>query len=118
MLKEVPQKGRVGDDQRRWFSDEYFDLIVWLDNQQNITGFQLCYDIRRCERVLTWTNEYGFRHERVDAGESNPMKNHTPILVVGGAFPADAVLESFTLKSSEIDEEIRAFVINMLQRYS
>ncbi len=26
---------------RRWFTDDFFDLIVWYENKE-ITGFQLC----------------------------------------------------------------------------
>ncbi|MBL8993039.1 MAG: hypothetical protein JNM63_06830, partial [Spirochaetia bacterium] len=35
-----------GDLPRRWFTNEYFDLILWFENEDRKTlfGFQLCYD--------------------------------------------------------------------------
>ena len=37
------------DGFRRWFLDDYFDLIVWYNNSHDIEGFQLCYDKKYSE---------------------------------------------------------------------
>jgi hypothetical protein len=54
---------------RRWFADDYFDLIVWVGNRGECIGFQLCYDKSGDEHALTWHKKTGFRHHRVDSGE-------------------------------------------------
>ncbi len=116
MLKEIPSN-KQKDRNRRWFSDDYFDLIVWLGRNSIVAGFQLCYDIQRSERALTWTRENGFTHERVDGGEENPAKNRSPILVPDGVFPAQEILERFLARSAEIDGLVRAFVAEKLRQY-
>ncbi len=116
MLNEIaPAKQK--DRNRRWFSDDYFDLIVWLGRDGAFDGFQLCYDIQQRERALTWTEEKGFTHERVDAGEENPAKNRTPILVPDGVFPVQEIIERFLEHSAGSDEGIRSFVVGKLRQY-
>ncbi len=117
MLKEISQETRK-DRSRRWFADDYFGLIVWTGPDDGISGFQLCYGIQDDERALTWTREMGYSHERVDAGEENPTKNKTPILVPDGMFPAGEVLKQFLTRSTEIDPAISAFVSDKLRKYS
>src|SRR6266496_2922148 len=72
---------------RRWFSDDYFDLIIWTLPNGSVSGFQLCYDKTGTERALTWSPRSGFQHERVDTGEADPTKNRTPVLVPDGLCP-------------------------------
>jgi len=39
MLREIRDVRQVsGEPMRRWFSDEDFDLIVWLDPEDRIIG--------------------------------------------------------------------------------
>ena len=86
MLKELPTENHI-KHKRRWFSDDCFDLIVWIGQGSCISGFQLCYDKENAERVFTWTASNGFSHERVDAGGDIPGKDKTPILKPDGLFP-------------------------------
>jgi len=59
MLTEIRNARQVeGEGFRRWFTDDYFDLIVWYGDQNAMIGFQLCYDKQGKERALTWTVEY------------------------------------------------------------
>ncbi len=116
MLKEIsPEKQKVLN--RRWFTDDYFDLIVWTDPDSGISGFQLCYDIRNAERALTWTPTKGFSHERVDQGDENPTKNRTPVLVPDGMFSAREILAQFLARSAGIDQRISSFVADTLRKY-
>ncbi len=116
MLKEISPAVQK-DRGRRWFTDDYFDLIVWLGPHAAISGFQLCYDIRDAERALTWTTGKGFSHERVDAGEENPTKNKTPVLVPDGLFRSREILAHFLERSADIDPRIRSFVSDKLRDY-
>jgi hypothetical protein len=117
MLKEM-SSGRQAQPWRRWFTDEEFDLIVWFSRQGTPDGFQLCYDRKGHERALTWTEDAGYSHDRIDDGEGNPTKNRSPILVSDGVFPAAEVLRRFEATSSGIESHIRQFVAQKLREYA
>jgi len=118
MLKECFSAKHTKNSTRRWFSDDYFDLIVWMRPEDAIVGFQLCYDKNRSERALTWSKKHGFTHERVDDGEANPAKNLTPILVPDGMCPIQELIERFRSASADMDPGIRSFVSATLKEYS
>jgi hypothetical protein len=119
VLREIKDVRQVpGDPRRRWFTDDFFDLIVWYDPDGAITGFQLCYDKKEYERALTWTVHEGFRHHRIDAGESPGRAKMSPVLTADGAFAKDMIAERFRDDAAEIEREISAFVYNRLMSYS
>ena len=119
MLKEYQQVRQIrGESKRRWFSDEYFDLIVWFGDQDEIVGFQLCYDIARTQRALTWQSQKGFTHHKIDDGENRPGKvKASPVLVPDGLFDASTIAERFHAASRKIDAAVADFVYSILQTY-
>ncbi len=117
MLTNQPIRPVAHDLDRRWFSDDYFDLIVWYESEGQIHGFQLCYDKTGRERALTWSQERGFLHTAVDSGESKPTANRTPVLVTDGAFPFEQVRREFTTRSSLLPAEIRELVLVRVRDY-
>lgn len=118
MLRESPIYQRQGEPRRRWFTDEFFDIFVWLDHDLAITGFQLCYDKKGRERALTWIRGRGFRHDLIDDGELSPTKNRSPILIADGTFPENEILVRFVTNSGDIEERIRSFIIDLVCIYS
>ncbi len=110
-LKNVRQD--PGERFRRWFEDDYFDLIVWYE-ESRIYGFQLCYDTQGHERALTWIRGRGFSHSGIDAGD---RWNRTPILVQDGLFDKDAVAERFKAAAGEIDPGIAGLVHKALLKF-
>jgi hypothetical protein len=117
VLTYEPIRPVANDLDRRWISDDYFDLIVWYEPDRQIHGFQLCYDKLRRERALTWTHQRGFRHSAVDTGEHTPTTNQTPILVAGGAFPVERVKAEFIARSSLLPIELRELVLLRIDHY-
>jgi hypothetical protein len=105
------------DLDRRWFSDEYFDLIVWFESEDHVHGFQLCYDKTGRERALTWTRGRGFLHTAVDTGESTPTENRAPTLIADGAFPASQVRHEFNFRSTALPTEIRELVTARIKEF-
>ncbi len=118
MLVEISGTRQIaGEGFRRWFTDEYFDLIVWYDDSRALLGFQLCYDKEGRERALTWTHAHGFQHSRIDAGEIAGHAKMSPIVVADGAFGHDAVAERFHAESGRMDGGIAEFVYETLKKY-
>jgi hypothetical protein len=70
MLREEKRPKIRGDYDRRWMSDDYFDLIVWYEpGGRGVHGFQLCYGKPDAEHAVTWRRTSGFTHQRVETGE-------------------------------------------------
>jgi hypothetical protein len=115
MLKELTDVRQVSNEpERRWFADDYFDLIVWFDKRGQVIGFQLCYDIPGEEHALTWREQTGFSHQRVDDGELQRPYKATPILVQDGSVDYAAISRLFEERSSAIDEKVAKFVLDKI----
>jgi hypothetical protein len=54
-VRQVP-----GEPTRRWFSDENFDLIVCFAPENEVIGFQLCYDKEIEQKALSWLKQDGY----------------------------------------------------------
>ena len=117
MLNEPPKSAVAGDYDRKWISDDYFDLIVWYTPRDTVHGFQLCYDKPRWERALTWLSDRGFAHTEVDSGEDDPHVNRTPVLVPDGSFRADKVLAEFARRGSTLPVELRKLVTEKISEF-
>ena len=117
MLIEHPCRQVPDDYPRRWMSDDYMDLIVWLEPDGDFHGFQLCYDKTGKERALTWVARRGFSHHAVESGDTNPNANCTPILVADGHMPVEMVSREFARRSSKLAPEIRALITARLDEY-
>jgi hypothetical protein len=119
MLKEYKDVRQVaGEGERRWFLDEYFDLIVWYDAHRSIKGFQLCYDKKNNERAVTWTREDGYSHHKIDDGDVTGRAKMTPVLVADGIFARDDIADRFLEESREIERDISFFVYNRLKSFA
>jgi hypothetical protein len=119
MLSEIKDSRQIENEgPRRWFTDEYFDLIVWYEKKgKAVAGFQLCYDRGYKERALTWRRGEGFNHERIDDGELPGRMKMTPVLVPDGVFDHTSIAERFHRSSGQIDPEIRDLVYEKVIHY-
>lgn len=119
MLSEAPNVQQIdGEPHRRWFSDEFFDLIVWFHPDASILGFQLCYGVSGDQRALTWTLDAGYDHTRVDDGDSfGGGGKRTPILTAAGPFDPEPVTDRFQGACGDIERRVADFVLKKLQGY-
>lgn len=115
MLRELRET--TEDNRRRWFSDDYFDLIVWYDEGRRATGFQLCYDKQGKERAFTWKNLAGASHNRVDDGEASPYENMSPVLVPDGVMPYDEIQQQFASRAKNVEQDIYNLVMQKLEEH-
>jgi len=118
MLHELKATQPEQDRVRRWFADDYFDLIVWMEKDGGLLGFQLCYDKGGRERALTWTETEGFSHDCVDSGEELPTENRSPILVSSGDFKYKEILKRFKEHSESVETEIRSLVVSKISEFA
>lgn len=119
MLRQLkPTRQHSSEPLRQWFTSSTLDLIVWTGPGGEITGFQLCYGKGRDEHALTWLEDRGFSHDRIDDGEGNPDKQKmTPLLVPDGTFDKDKLVALFGQQSAGLDSELTRFVSNKLSEY-
>lgn len=117
MLKEIKVAQKEKNYYRRWFEDDFFELIVWYDTTHSFHGFQLCYGRNSNERALTWKRDTGFLHEKIDDSRVFGLMPASPILVPNGIFPADFIITEFDKRSKEIDETVVHFVLEKLLEY-
>jgi hypothetical protein len=119
MMKEIVNVRQVdGDPNRRWFSSDYFDLVIWHGEEGRIIGFQLCYDKGRNEKAVTWQASAGYCHNRIDDGENRPgIYKATPILVSDGVSAKIMIADAFRKESKDIDQEISDFVHKKLLEF-
>lgn len=103
-----------GESHRRWFSDDYFDLIVWED-EDGLKVFQLAYDKKHNERVIEWREDQGLSHFRVDrAGERPARHARTGFLEPSDAEGLDEVVTRFEEAASGIDPQVALEVLTRL----
>lgn len=101
---------------RRWFHDDYWDVIVWIEDNR-VPMLQVCYGKPTDEHSLTWREDGGYSHHRIDDGEPFAGVDMTPILVADGFFDHKTVADRFRKDSANIDKGIRAFVYKKLVGY-
>ncbi|MEW5816915.1 MAG: hypothetical protein AB1798_16155 [Spirochaetota bacterium] len=119
MLVEFKDVRQIkGEGYRRWFKDDFFDLIVWYTEDGKIYGFQLCYDKFGNERAVTWDEDHGYRHHKIDDGEIPGQSKMTPILIQDGIFSKNEIAERFKGAGGQVDQDLVDFVYRQLKDYS
>lgn len=110
-VRQVP-----GEPRRRWFADEYFDLIVWLEPDGRVWGFQLCYDRGFKPRALTWTAAGGYKHSGIDEGEPcGGAQKASPVLVEDGRFDARGIAARLEKAATGMPPELAGFVLGKVR---
>ncbi|MEG3638795.1 hypothetical protein [Magnetococcus sp. PR-3] len=116
-LREIPSAQTVEADGclKQWFQGEDLDLFIWLQ-EGVLYRFQLAYDRQRVEHLLQWQRDQGLRHFIMDDGESNPLKNQSPIMLSGGAVPWAHVIEKFEKASQTLNQPWVIKIIAVLKQ--
>lgn len=103
---------------KRWFQDEYFDLVAWHDPRGTILRFQLCYARESFgERVLEWQRSLGFQHlratdewgSRIGAGSTWALS-----LVREPLARTGELKRRFLAAAAEVPELLREFIEDKL----
>jgi len=117
VLEELKARQIDGESHRRWFGDDDWDLIVWQSASGEVVGFQICYDRTSEEHALTWRQDCGFTHQRVDDGQGSPHYSQTPVLMPDGEVDIQRLTHIFIDKSGALDPDIVQFIRAKLLEY-
>ncbi len=119
MLHEIQHvKQERKRDKRRWFTDDYWDLFVWVRKDGNYSGFQLCYGKPDGEHALTWMDESAPVHTGISEsshGRTGAGNMEAPILVADGVFDVAGVAQRFWNESTDIDSDVRLHVFEKMK---
>ena len=118
--KEVRQRDNEGF--RQWYSDAYFDLIVWYDREGGaMTGFQLCYDKGESERAFTWKLEENVvrSHRFIVNGQVEIGTNKMSSILKGDAATIDeAVISRLRLSKSALGDALLETIVSRIEDYN
>lgn len=116
LTERTDERQRGEESHRRWFSSEYFDLIVWFNDGGDIVLFQLGYDPDGADGLLEWRPASGLSHFRVDTGGLAPARHaRAPFLVPAPAPPLKPLIDGFKEAAAGLDESITDFVLGVLR---
>lgn len=105
----------AGEAPRRWFASAEEDLIVWLDADGSIRGFQFCYERSGQEKVLAWHAGGGFSHCFMDTGERDGLTYKRQPVISTTPVPGPVALAArFRAIAGALPGEIAAFVSGKL----
>ena len=108
-----------GEANRRWFEDNFFDLMIWEEKNGKIIAFQLSYDKHLNQHAITWNEENGYIHNKVDDGENRDGKyKASPVMLLDGVFDFKTIAEKFKKSSKGIETKISTFVYDKISKYS
>jgi hypothetical protein len=122
MLHEFEKvRQRPNEGFRRFFSDDNFELMVWYDSsKKNITGFQIVYDLKWKERVITFKTDEGkiVKSHRYNTGNYYEVHGSDSSSILSGD-PGEIDIEfirRLLVAILTIDKEIQEYIKNTLKR--
>ncbi len=109
MLREFKHvKQEPGPGKRRWWGGDGLELTAWFDDEEQLTGFQLCYR----DRALTWNTNGYWSHVTVGNGineDAGRVGYSVAVLQVNGAplRPPKQLVAQFEQASSTLADALR-----------
>ena len=117
MLREITTVRSTSHNRQRWFSDADMDLCVWFNNQMPMQ-FQLSFNKQYEEHAISWDNNEGFRHSKVDDGEGRDGRyKMTPILLDDADFDCLTLARHFLQQSDCLEPTLADFIYARLLEY-
>lgn len=105
---------------RRWFVNDYFDIIFWYESDTTtLKGFQFCYSRNNKEKVFTWEPGRVSSHY-VSSNQFEPgMSSYATAILDGdaGAIPQNA-LERLKKDAGELQADYVSLIIDRAEQYN
>jgi hypothetical protein len=116
MLREIILDPDKKVNHKRWYSDKHHDLILFLNDNGDITRFEFCYDKIDNEHVVSWSRETHLVHARISDGEQGSGGyKMSPIYRQHTEADNDRIRDLFIDISQGLETQVRLFVIAKLQ---
>lgn len=111
---------RPDEGHRRWFVNEFFDLILWYESARGqLTGFQLCYDRHAEERAFTWQRGKQSSHYVSSGTDEKGLLGFATAVLHGDAGPVpETVLHRLEEEQGELDDEILLMVVKRIKEFN
>lgn len=116
--KNVRQRPEEGF--RRWFLNEFFDVIVWYESAGGqLLGFQLCYNRTVDERAFTWQRDKRSSHFVSSGSDERGVPWIATAVLHGdaGAVPRD-VLERLQAEQGDLDDDLLDLIVEQARGYN
>lgn len=116
--KTVRQRPEEGF--RRWFLNEYFDLIVWYESRGgDLVGFQLCYDRHQDERAFTWETGKQSSHYVSSGSDERGHPWIATAILHGDAGPVpDSVVDRLVAERGDLDGDLLETIIERVRAFN
>lgn len=114
-VRQRPEEGF-----RRWFLNEYFDLILWYESRGgDLVGFQLCYDRHRDERAFTWeTGKQSSHYVSSGADERGRPSIATAILHGDAGAVPEEVIDRLVSERGDLDGVLLETIVERIRAYN
>ncbi len=105
---------------RRWFLNDYFDVIVWYESAAGeMTGFQLCYNRSVDERAFTWQRNKRSSHFVSSGADERGTPWIATAVLHGDAGPVPPdVLDRLEREQGHLDEDLLRFIMEQATSYN
>lgn len=117
LIEDVAPKIESSGLTRRWFSDQYIDLVFWENDKGEIQVVHLCYNKNIDEHALVWKLDSGYEHYKVDEGEPGPLKNLSPMMVDDGKMDLDKLKKDFNIRSKNLEDKVKNKIIDVIENF-
>lgn len=97
----------------KWYRNSVLDLTVEYSLGGSIQSFQLEFIDRNNSYSINW-DHFNLKNYVFDEGDSDPMKNQTPIVRAELSKSPAYLKDNFIKYSQNLSPEIRAFVLDKI----
>lgn len=105
---------------RRWFLNDYFDLILWYESAQGaLNGFQLCYSRHLRERAFTWYRNKRSSHFVSSGADQRGVPSVATAILHGDAGPVpEEVLQRLRREQGDLEDELLEKVVSAAREFN
>ena len=114
--KDIHQ--RPGEDRRRCFTNETFELFLFYGPDGAVRDVHLLYLLEGSSlHALLWSPDRGYAHHSVDAGERDGYTHNMGRSFSGAEVDFDkaAVLDRFTRAAGGLEPEVRDLALSIIR---
>jgi hypothetical protein len=114
-VRQRPEEGF-----RRWFTNGYFDIIIWYQEQEGpLTGFQLCYSKNHGEKAFTWHADKTASHYVSDGSDRLGLNRLATGILTGNAGPVpQQILSRLEQEQGELPQPLLELVLQRVQEFN